>query len=82
MFNVQMQSPEIFVEALRQFHGIEDAKRGELANAMADAIVTKRVDLAAVRQLLLDAGEHELMDTLNRFVDLIEPYLAEDGDTE
>ena len=77
-----MQTPEVFVQALRQFHEAKEAERGAVANAMADAIITKRVDLAAVRQLLLETGEHELMDTLNRLLDLIEPYLAEGGDTE
>ncbi len=74
-----MQSPEIFINALRQFHQAEEAERGSVANAMADAIITKRVDLAAVRQLLLETGEHELMDTLNRLLDLIEPYIEEGG---
>lgn len=74
-----MQSPELFIDALRQFHGAAEAERGSVANAMADAIITKRVDLAAVRQQLLETGEQELTETLNRLMDLIEPYLEEGG---
>jgi len=79
MFDVQMQRPEEFIIALREFHESQEPHRGELANAMADAIVSKRVDLAAVRQALLDSGDQELLDTLSRFVDLIEPYIEEGG---
>ena len=69
----------MFVEALRQYHHAEKAEQGELANALSELIITKRVDLAAVRQQLLDGGEADLMDTLNRLVDLIEPYIEEGG---
>lgn len=79
MFEGQTQEPEIFVSALKQFHDTEPEQRGELANALSEAIIGKRVDLAAVRQLLLDRGEDALLDTLDRLVELIEPYIIEGG---
>ena len=79
MFEGQVHDPQVFIAALREFHEAPAQQRGSLANAISDAIITKRVDLAAVRQELLDAGEHELMDTLNRLIDLIEPYIEEGG---
>jgi len=79
MFEGQIRDPQVFIEALRELHGTEEAQRGELANALSDLIISKRVDLAAVRQALLDTGEHELMDTLDRLIDLIEPYIEEGG---
>ena len=79
MFEGQVHDPNVFIEALREFHEAEAQRRGPMANALSDAIITKRVDLAAVRQALLDGGEHELMDTLNRLIDLIEPYIEEGG---
>ena len=79
MFEGQVQDPKVFVEALREFHQTGPEQRGQLANALSDAIITKRVDLAAVRHLLIDTGEHELMDTLDRLLDLIEPYIEEGG---
>ncbi len=82
MFEGQVQEPKVFIEALREFHGTDPQRRGELANALSEAIITKRVDLAGVRQALLDAGEPELMDTLDRLLDLIEPYIEEGGDEE
>ena len=69
----------MFIEALREFHETPSEQRGELANALADLIISKRVDLAAVRQELLETGEHELMDELSRLIDLIEPYIEEGG---
>ena len=76
----RVHTPEVFIEALRQFHQTHELKpRGELANLLSDAIITKRVDLAAVRQALLDGGEAELMDELDRLIDLIEPYIEEGG---
>lgn len=69
----------MFIEALREFHETPSDARGELANALSDLIISKRVDLAAVRQELLETGEHELMDELSRLVDLIEPYIEEGG---
>jgi|GEM_PF-1700972 len=75
----QVQDPNVFVQGLRQFHESDPGRRGELANALSDIIISKRVDLAAVRQLLLDTGESELMDTLDRLIDLIEPYIEEGG---
>ena len=74
-----MHDPQVFVEALRELHEAPANERGQLANAISDAIITKRVDLAAVRQVLLDTGEHALMDTLDRLLDLIEPYIEEGG---
>ena len=79
MFEGQVHDPQVFVEALREFHEAPANERGQLANAISDAIITKRVDLAAVRQVLLDTGEHALMDTLDRLLDLIEPYIEEGG---
>ena len=79
MFEGRVHDPQVFVEALREFREAEVERRGELANALSDAIITKRVDLAEVRHVLLDAGEHDLMDTLERLVDLIEPYIEEGG---
>ncbi len=82
MFEGQVHEPQVFIEALRGYQGSEAGQRGVLANAMSDAIITKRVDLAAVRQLLLEAGEHELLDVLDRLLDVIEPYLEEGGAEE
>ena len=79
MFEGQVHDPGVFIAALREFHESDAAQRGGLANALSEAIITKRVDLAAVRQALLDTGAHELMDTLDRLVDLIEPYIEEGG---
>jgi len=79
MFESNVQDPKVFVAALREYHESEAAQRGPMANALSELIIGKRVDLAAVRQELLDAGEHELMDTLNRLIDLIEPYIEEGG---
>ena len=79
MFEGQVHDPAVFIEALREYHGSDAESRGHMANALSDAIITKRVDLAAVRQMLLDTGEHELMDTLDRLIDLIEPYIEEGG---
>lgn len=79
VFEGQVHDPKVFIAALREFHESEPARRGELANSLSEAIITKRVDLGAVRQALLDTGEHELMDTLDRLVDLIEPYIEEGG---
>lgn len=79
MFEGQVHDPQVFIDALREFHAANTEKRGELANALSDAIITKRIDLAAVRQALLDGGEHELLDVLDRLIDLIEPYIEEGG---
>ena len=79
MFEGQVQEPRVFIAALREFHESEPERRGGLANALSEAIITKRVDLAAVRQALIDTGAHELMDALDRLVDLIEPYIEEGG---
>ena len=74
-----VQEPSVFIGTLREYHESPAEQRGQLANAMSDVIISKRVDLAAVRQALLDAGEHELLDSLSRLVDLIEPYIEEGG---
>ena len=79
MFEGEVQDPKVFIAALREFHDASSEQRGGLANTLSDAIITKRVDLAAVRHALLDGGEHELMDTLDRLIDLIEPYIEEGG---
>ena len=68
-----------FIETLREFHETDAAQRGGLANTLSDLIITKRVDLAEVRLRLADTGEHELMDTLDRLLALIEPYIEEGG---
>ena len=79
MFEGQVHDPQVFIAALREFHDAEAQQRGPLANAISDAIITKRIDLAAVRHALLDTGQHDLMDTLDRLLDLIEPYIEEGG---
>ncbi len=79
MFEGQVQDPRVFIEALRQFHESHEAERGELANALSELIITKRIDLAAVRQLLIDEGEEPLLATLYALTDLIEPYIEEGG---
>ena len=79
MFEGQVHDPTVSIAALREFHEAEAQQRGHMANALADAIITKRVDLGAVRQTLLDTGEQDLMDTLDRLIDLIEPYIEEGG---
>jgi hypothetical protein len=79
MFGNDVQDPRLFVEVLRQYHETDQDQRGELANALSDLIIAKRVDLAEVRNLLLDTGQHDLLETLDRLVDLIEPYIEEGG---
>ena len=82
MVDGRVQEPHVFIAVLREYHEAPSEGRGALANAMADAIITKRVDLAEVRHALLGDGAHELLDTLDRLMDLIEPYLNEGGDNE
>ena len=82
MFEGQVHDPKLFIAVLREFHEATVEARGSLANTLSDAIITKRVDLAAVRQELLDSGSHDLMDTLDRLTDLIEPYIEEGGAEE
>ena len=79
MFEQNVQEPNLFIEALRRYHEANAAQRGDLANALSELIVAKRVDLAQVRQTLLDTGERDLMETLDRLMDLIEPYIEEGG---
>ncbi len=77
-----LHDPDRFIEALRTFHAAQEGSRGRMANELSDAILRKQVDLGIVRQRLVDAGEIELYDELDRFMDLIEPYLSDSGDTE
>ena len=56
--------------------------RGAVANQLSDVMLKKQVDLAQVRRALLDEGAHELLDTLDRLMDLIEPYLTEGSEGE
>lgn len=79
MFESNTHEPEVFIGALRQYREADGAEKGELANALSEMIIRKRVDLAQVRLRLLDAGDGELLDTLDRLIDLIEPYLSEGG---
>jgi len=79
MFEGNVQDPKVFIAALREFHEAPADQRGHLANALSELIIRKRVDLAEVRSALLDAGEHGLLDTLDRLIDLIEPYIEEGG---
>ena len=79
MFEGQVQDPKVFVAALREFHESVSEQRGHMANALSELIIRKRVDLAEVRHLLLETGRHELMDELDRLIDLIEPYIEEGG---
>ena len=79
MFESNVHNPELFIAALRQYREAEGAERGDLANALSELIIRKRVDLGEVRLRLLDAGDVELTDTLDRLIDLIEPYIEEGG---
>ena len=79
MFEGHVQDPKGFIQTLREFHEAPSSQQGPLANRMSDLIISKRVDLAAVRQELLDGGDAELLETLNRLIDLIEPYIEEGG---
>jgi acyl-CoA reductase-like NAD-dependent aldehyde dehydrogenase len=79
MFEGSVQDPQAFIAALREFHEAPADQRGPLANALSELVIRKRVDLAAVRHALLDGGEHELLDALERLIDLIEPYIEEGG---
>ena len=74
-----IHEPLLFIAVLREYHEAHPDARGSLANALSDVIITKRVDLAQVRHSLLEQGAHELMDTLDRLIDLIEPYIEEGG---
>jgi hypothetical protein len=74
-----VQDPRIFIEGLKQYHEASKEERGPLANGLAELIIRKRVDLAEVRRQLLDGGEAALFETLDRLVDLIEPYIEEGG---
>jgi hypothetical protein len=79
MLDGQTYDPEAFVGLLQRFHESEPSQRGPLANTVSELIIRKRVDLAAVRQLLLDTGKPQVMDSLDRLLELIEPYIEEGG---
>lgn len=79
MFEANTHDPELFIASLQQYHDAQGPEKGELADTLSELIVRKRVDLAQVRLRLLDAGEALLIDTLDRLIDLIEPYLEEGG---
>ena len=49
MFEGQVHDPAVFIGALREYHESLAEQRGSMANALSEAIITKRVDLAAVR---------------------------------
>jgi hypothetical protein len=72
----------LFIETLRAYHESDGEQRGELASALANAIITKQVDVEALREELRGTGEQELADTLDRLLDLIEPDREEDGSNE
>lgn len=79
MFESNVQDPQVFIAALREFHGADPGQRGPLANGLSELIIHKRVDLAEVRHRLLEEGSADLRDTLDRLIDLIEPYIEEGG---
>jgi len=79
MFEGQVHDPQVFIAALREYHASQPQQRGSMANALSEAIIAKRVDLAEVRHALLALGEPDLMETLDRLLDLIEPYIEEGG---
>ena len=82
MHEGRVHDPKVFIAVIREYHDAAPDGRGALANALSDAIVGRRIDLAEVRQLLTDDGEDELLATLDQLLELIEPYLDEGGDTE
>jgi hypothetical protein len=79
MFEGQVQDPNVFIAALREYHASDPQQRGAMANALSEAIIAKRVDLAEVRHALLELGEPDLMETLDQLLDVIEPYIEEGG---
>lgn len=79
MFEGQTQDPELFIKALRQYHETDESQRGEIANALSDLVISKRIDLAEVRQRLAERQESSLSATLQELLDLIEPYIEEGG---
>jgi hypothetical protein len=82
MTDRQVQDPKVFIAALREYHEMPAESRGHLANALSELIIRKRVDLAEVRHELLGGGHADLLDTLDRLLDLIEPYIEEGGPAE
>jgi len=82
MTDRNVQDPKVFVAALQQYHESPEDQRGHLANALSELIIRKRVDLAEVRHELLGGGHADLLDTLDRLLDLIEPYIEEGGPAE
>ena len=79
MFEANTHNPELFIAALQQYHDAEGPEKGQIADALSELIIRKRIDLAQVRLRLLDAGDATLVDTLDRLIDLIEPYIEEGG---
>ena len=79
MFEANTHNPELFIAALKQYQDAEGPEKGQIADALSELIIRKRIDLAQVRLRLLDAGEATLIDTLDRLIDLIEPYIEEGG---
>ena len=70
----------MFIEALREFHEASVEQRGKLASTLSDAIISKRVDLAAVRQELVEAGERELLrfaKIMDRSADVLRSAMME-----
>ena len=79
MAGIEGYEPAAFIDALRAYAAAPAAQRGAFANALSDAMISKRVNLAAVRQQLDEGGERELLDALDQLQDIIEPYLLEEG---
>jgi hypothetical protein len=82
MAGEHLHDPDVFIDVLREFHAAPQERRGPLADRMTEAIITKHVDLAVVRHTLLEQDARELLDTLERLMDLLEPYIEEGGAEE
>ena len=79
MFDCGMHEPQAFVEHLEAYRISALKEQSQLANKLSDAIIGKRVDLSVVRQILLDNGRQDLMETLDHLLEVIEPYIEEGG---
>jgi hypothetical protein len=73
---------QAFINVLRQYQESGPDKRSELANIISDAIIAKRVNLASIRQELLESSEFDLVDALEGFLELLGPYIEEGKDEE
>jgi hypothetical protein len=82
MKDARFQSPEAFIETLRQYQSSDENARAALANVLADSVLSNRVNLSQVRQELFQSGQSDLMDTLDGLLEIISPYLQEDGTAE